>query len=341
MQDTEELRLEELHDAAFPQLLQLISGYQMARALLAANELSLVDLLQDGPRSSDDLAEATDTHPPSMHRFLRALTSLELFTEQNGLYDLGPLAPALRNAATALIGLESYQAWGEIPYSLRTGNPAFERVHGKQFYEWVGEDPDRTKRFDDAMIAFSRAWIPAVMEAYDFGGINTLADLGGGTGTFISTVLKTYPHMRGILFDQPHVVEHASSVLEAAGVANRCDAVGGSLLEGIPSGANSYSLCNVVADFGDEQVVAIFKNCYSAIAEGGKLLVVDWLMPSPDSPNHRDMAFFDLFFLVLQGGRMRTQAEHEELFVEAGFRLAKVIPTSSVFCVLEAVPTND
>ena len=319
-------------------LRQLLAGYQMSRALLAADELGLIDVLARGGATADELAHATATHGPSIHRLLRVLKSAEVVVEEDGRFSPGPLASGLRDLGTARLGIESYRAWAELAHTLRTGKPAFERVHGTGFYPYIAQDPERTIRFDDAMVAISRAWIPAVLAAYDFAGTRVLADVGGGRGTFLAAVLAAHPAMRGILFDQPHVVAHAKAVLAAAHVRERCEIVGGSFLDSVPSGADTYALSNMLADWDDTSAVKIFKNVRQALTGAGRLLLVDRIFPAPDDPSYELVALLDLWFLVVEGGRIRTQEEFERLLAEAGFAIVRVVRTQSELAVIEASP---
>jgi hypothetical protein len=320
-------------------LRQLLAGYQVSRALLAVDELGLVKSLEQGAKSADEVARATGTHAPSVHRLLRALASVGVVTEQDGQFSLGPLAPGLRELGTARLGLESYRAWGEFAHTLRTGAPAFDRVYGKCFYEYIGEDPVRAARWDEAMVAISQSWIPAVLAAYDFPGTGTLADIGGGRGTFVASVLAAYPAMRGILFDQPHVVASAGPLLAAAGVTERCQVVAGSFFDAVPAGADTYTLCNAISDWDDEVGSRILQNVRRALPDDGRILVIDRVFPSPDDPSHALVAFLDLWFLVMEGGRIRTRTEYERLLARAGFGTVRVVPMASEFSVIEAMPT--
>jgi hypothetical protein len=315
---------------------QLILGYQAARALLAADELGLVELLGDGVKTAEELAQATDCDAPSLYRLLRALATIDLVAEDgDGRFTAGPLAPGLRDAAR--IGVESYRAWAELPHSLRTGEPAFDQVHGKSFYAYLAEDPARAGRFDAALAAVSRDWAPAVFEVYDFSAAGTVADIGGGRGSFLAELLRAHPHCRGILFDQPQVVEHAGPILAAAGVAERCRLAGGSFFESVPSGAEVYTLCNLLTDWDDGRATEILGACRRAMADDGRVLVIDRILPPPGHPDRRALAFLDLFFLVLEGGRIRSREEFEGLLAGAGFRTTRVLATASTFSVIEGV----
>jgi hypothetical protein len=322
-------------------LRQLLAGYQVSRALLAADELGLIDILQQGGASAEELAQATGTHGPSIYRLLRALSSVDVVTERDGRFSPGPLALGLRDLGTARLGLESYRAWAELVHTLRTGTPAFDHVYGTGFYEYIGQDSARTRRFNDAMVEISRGWITAVLAAYDFAGTSVLADLGGGRGTFLASALAIHPTMRGILFDLPHVVVHAEPVLTTAGVIERCQVVGGSFLDAVPAGADTYALSNMLADWDDEAALKILKNVRRALPSEGKLLVIERIFPtSGDSPDPL-IAFLDLWFLVIEGGRIRTRKEHERLLGESGYVIARVVTTKSELAVIEAKPGRD
>jgi hypothetical protein len=309
---------------------QLVTGYQAARALLAADELGVVGLLEKGSKSAEELARVTGMHAPSLYRFLRALGTIDLVEEDSdGQFSLGPLAGGLRDAAR--IGVESYRAWAELPFSLRTGKPAFSEVYGKPFYDYLSEDEARAARFDSALAAVSHDWAPAVLSAYDFDAFATVADIGGGRGTFLTTLLEAC-----VLFDMPQVVEHAGPILEGAGVAERCRCVGGSFFEAVPEGADAYTLCNLLTDWADEHAIAILKSCARAMAPQARLLVIDRVLPPPGDPNRRAMAFLDLFFLVLEGGSIRTSDDFTQILAAAGLEVSRVIPTSTTFSIVEA-----
>ena len=313
---------------------QLVTGYQAARALLAAHELGVVELLESDSKSAEELARATRTHAPSLYRFLRALSTVDLLEEDSeGRFSLGPLASGLRDAAR--VGVESYRAWAELPFSLRTGQPAFPEVFGKPFYDYLSEDEARAAHFDSALAAVSRDWTPAVLEAYDFGVFGTVADIGGGRGTFLATLLEAYPTMKGALFDMPQVVEHAGPILEAAGVAERCRCVGGSFFESVPRGADAYTLCNLLTDWGDEHATAILKSCKRAMPPHAKVLVIDRVLPPSGDPNREAMAFLDLFFLVLEGGSIRTSDDFTRILAAAELEVSSVIPTATTFSIIE------
>lgn len=314
---------------------QLVTGYQVARALLAADEIGLLDHLQGLPKTIDDLAEQTGTHGPTLARFVRALAAIDLVSlDHDGRVSRGPLADGLRDAAR--IGVENYRAWSELPYTLRTGKPAFDEVFGQGFYRYLEAEPKKAERFNSALAAVSRGWISGVLKAVDFSDDQTVADIGGGHGTFIAEVLKSHSHLQGILVDQAQVLSCAEAVLTAEGVQERCRLEAANFLEAVPRGANTSTLCNLLTDWDDENAYLILKNCRAAMQNRGRIVVVDRVLPPSDDPNHRSIAFLDMFFLVMEGGRIRTHDEFEKLFEVAGFDLIRTAPVGGGFQVLEA-----
>lgn len=313
---------------------QLVTGYQVARALLAADEIGLLDHLQGEPKSVSELAEATGTHGPTLARFVRALAAVELLAvDSDGRVLRGLLAEGLREAAR--IGVENYRAWCELPYTLRTGKPAFDQVFGQGFYEYLDGEPKKAERFNAALAAVSKGWIPGVLTAVDFTGDKTVADIGGGHGTFLAELLKTHTHLEGILIDQAAVLSHADAVLTAEGVKDRCRLETANFLESLPQGANVSMLCNLLTDWDDDHASLILQNCRASMEDGGRIVVVDRVLPPSDEPAHRSAAFLDLFFLVMEGGRIRTLEEFVRIFESAGFRLVRSVPVGDGFHALE------
>jgi SAM-dependent methyltransferase len=312
---------------------QLVTGYQAARALLAADEINLLHHLQAGPKQVSELAMATKTHEPTLFRFLRALATIDLVIVKGRQVSKGPLADGLRDAAR--IGVENYRVWNELPYTLSTGNPAFEKVFGREFYEYLENEPEKAERFNTSLAAVSMGWISSVLDAVDFTGSNVVADIGGGHGTFLVELLKANLHLQGILIDQAVVLSRAKAVVESAGVQDRCRMESANFLKTLPDGADLCSLCNLLVDWDDTNANLILRNCHAAMGDGGRILVVDRVLPPTDDPGHRSAAFLDLFFLLMEGGRIRTQEEYEGLFEAAGFHLIRTFPVGGGFYVLE------
>jgi hypothetical protein len=325
-----------LHD----QLAHLLSGYWYTQTIYVAAKLSIAEFLKDGPRSVQQLAEATGTNPRALYRLLRALASMGIFAEEESGFSLTPLAeclldPSMKAMAT-MRGESQYRAWGELFYSVQTGRPAFEKVYGQPIFDYFTERPETGKLFDQAMTGVHGRETEAMLEAYDFTGIKTLADIGGGNGSVLTAVLQKYSAIKGILFDLPGVVERAKANLQAAGLEDRCQVVAGNIFEAVPAGADAYLMRHIIHDWDDDKSLTILRNCRKAMGMDGKLLVVEGIVPPGNEPSVSK--FFDLAMMVLPGGMERTEVECRELFEASGFRLTRIVPTRTWVSVLEATP---
>lgn len=329
--------------SAASQLDQLITGYWVSQAIYAAAKFGIADFLQEHGRPVAELATATSTNEDALYRLLRALASVGIFAEGPPRhFSLTPLAeplcsdvPGSKRALALMSGDEQFQAWAEIAYSVQTGKTAFDKVFGKPIFDYLGEHPDKAKVFDAAMVGIHGRESAAILDAYDFAGTKVLADIGGGNGSQLSAVLQRYPHMTGILFDLPHVIERAAPGLAAAGLADRCQLVGGSFFEQVPAGADAYFMRHIIHDWDEEKCLTILRCCHQALPAHGKLLVVESVIPAGNEPFGGK--FLDLVMLLIPGGKERTAAEYRDLFQRGGFELRRIVPTGTEVSILEAV----
>lgn len=323
-------------------LMQMLFGAQMQRSVCLAARLGVPDLLADGAQTAEELAAKTDTHAPSLYRLLRTLASIGLFTENaEKKFELTPISTLLRGDApnsvrdfAVMMGEDwLWQAWGELPYSIQTGGVAHEKAQGMGSFEFFQKNAEAGKVFNAAMTNFTRAIVPAFVKAYDFSSINRLVDVAGGHGLLLAGVLKANPHLRGVLFDLPFVIEGASHLLEHEGISDRVELVSGSFFESVPAGADAYMMKHIIHDWDDESSIKILKNIRSAMSEDGKVLIVEMVVPEGNDP-HPSKAL-DVLMLVMEGGKERTKDEYEKLLGASGFRLTRVIPTKSPYSVVE------
>lgn len=325
-------------------MMRMLSGYWVAQSLHVAAQLGLADLVKNGPRAVADLATATGTHTRSLHRLLRTLASVGVFAEDaQGRFGLTPLAECLRSdrpgsqySVALMMGEEHYRAWGDLLYSVQTGRPAFDRLYGQPIFPYLASNPRAARIFDDAMTGVHGAETADMLDAYDFSGLGTLVDVGGGNGSVLIATLQRNPNLRGILFDRADVVERAKANLDAAGLGGRCAAASGNFFEAVPPGGDAYFMRHIIHDWDDEQSLTILRNCRKAVPASGKLLLVEAVIPPGNEPFFGKL--MDLNMLVIPGGLERTEAEYRELFSAAGFRLARIVPTRSWVSVIEAVP---
>jgi ubiquinone/menaquinone biosynthesis C-methylase UbiE len=330
-----------------PQLavLQMASGYWVSRSIYVAAKLRIADLLKDSPKSCDELATATGTNAPSLYRVLRALASLGVFAETElNHFTLTPLATCLQSdtpnsvrARVIMLGEEQYRAWGELMHSVQTGGSSFEHIYGMNLFEYLAQNPESAKIFDESMTNLSVIQSAAIAASYDFSSIQTLVDVAGGQGLLIASILKSNPTLKGVLFDQPHVIERAKRFLEAEGVLERCQLAAGNFFESVPEGGDAYILKYIIHDWDDERAIAILKQCHKVMPANGKILVAEQVIPPGNEPFRGK--FLDLNMLVMTpGGRERTEAEYRALFEKAGFKLTRIVPTQDEMSIIEGIP---
>ena len=259
-------------------LFRMITGYYVSRAIHVVAKLGIADLLADGARGHDDLAKATGTHAPSLNRVLRLLASAGVFTEEeDGSFALTPIGACLRSgvpgsmrAAALLFGGITQQAWGDLLYSVETGEPAFRRVFGMDPFDYMAEHPDEAANFDAAMADFTKHIAIAVAAAYDFSPFRRIVDVGGGNGALLAGILKANPTLTGVLFDLPEVADRATAPMRELGLADRCEIVGGDFFKAVPAGGDAYLLKHVIHDWNDDRATAILRNCRRAMGADGQ-----------------------------------------------------------------------
>jgi|tagenome__1003787_1003787.scaffolds.fasta_scaffold20890630_2 hypothetical protein len=329
----------------YSDIMRLLTGYRISQAIHVAATLGVADLLKDGPRTTDALAASTNTDPRTLYRLLRALAAAGVFHEETGRqFSLAPMGEYLRMDAPHSVGPFAafiarpyvWEPWGQLLHSVRTGKNAFHHVHGVSSWDYQLQHPEEGAIFARGMTGFSIGNIEAIVRAYDFSSFACIVDVGGGEGTQLAAILARHPAMRGILFDQPETVTRAQHVLAAAGVNERCDAVGGSFFETVPGGGDAYLLKFILHDWDDAASLAILRNCRKACGPKAKLLVVEQLIASPNEGLATKLT--DLQMLVGPGGEERTEGEFATLFAAAGFRLEKTIVATTGVNILECQP---
>jgi SAM-dependent methyltransferase len=331
--------------AAAAAVLRMIQGLHVSRAVYLAAELGIADRLADGPVSAADLARATQAHEPSLHRVLRLLASLGVLTEDEpGRFGLTLLGERLRTGVPASVrswalltdAVGGIPAFGRILDTVRTGTDGVRLAHGTDLFEFLARHPENSARFDAAMSERTAAYAPGVAACGGFARMRTVVDVGGGRGTLLAAVLRRHERLRGILVETPAVVAGAAAALRAAGLADRCAVVAGDFFAGVPAGADGYLLANVLHDWDDDRSVRILAQCRRAMAPGGRVLIVERLIPD-DPAQAAPTLLSDLNMLVITGGRERTNAEYGGLLAAAGLRLGAVRPVAFPYGVIEGL----
>lgn len=336
-------------DSAPPATLwSLITGYMPARVVHVAAELGIADLLATEAKTADVLARETDTAPVPLHRLLRALASIGLVEELEAarfrLTTAGEqlrsnVPGSMRNIAMMFGGERAWRSWGELLHSVKTGESGTRRVYGVGTFEYLTANPDAAVIFNAAMAENTRRITELLVSTYDFSQFQNVVDVGGGNGTLMAAILAVNAGIRGAVFDLPSGIAQAPQNLDAAGVAERCEAIAGDFFRSVPEGADAYILKYVIHDWDDAQSVAILTNCRKAMLQTSKVLLIERVMPERTlaTPMHQRIVMADMNMLAMPGGQERTEQEYRNLFAASGLSLERIItlPESEI-SVIEA-----
>jgi hypothetical protein len=324
--------------APHQQMLAITAGFWQSRALAVAAELDLADLLAAGPLHIDVLASRTKTHAPSLFRLLRALESLEIFAQISPMvFANTPSSECLRKnvpntqwawvRAQLSVGGGVYEGWSGLGGSIRTGETAFDQVLGCSFWEFYRRSPETGTIFNEAMRVIGKHNSPQIAKSYDWSRFPVIADIGGGIGGLLVDILGVYPSCRGILFDEPKVVQQSIS-------HDRLELIGGDFFQSVPAGADAYILRWIIHDWSEAEAVTLLGKVREAMKSGARLILVEELIP--ETPDLVPGKWIDLLMLAITGGRERTEREYRDLLSAAGFELEEIIPTDGPLSILIA-----
>ena len=315
-------------------------GNVVAQAVYAAAKLGLADLLETGPKSVEELARASGAHAPSLARLLRALTSLEVFVEEEatGRFALNPLGTTLLSGkpgsvrdAVLMAGDPVFnRPCGEMTHAIVTGQPAFEHVFGARFFDYLARHPE-------SAAVFSEMENGPIAAAYDFSAFARVIDVGGGRGGFLAAILRAHPDVRGALYDLPRVVKEAT-LLDAPDLQARTSRLGGDFLQSVPALFDAYVLKRVLHDWDDDTCIAILRRCREGLPASGRVVAIDAVLRPANEPDPSKVS--DLLMMILCPGRERTEAEFSAIFSAAGLRLTRVIPTPTPLSIVEGAPAE-
>jgi len=323
------------------QLMKFIVGKWISKPIYVAAELGIADMLAEGPKSIEELAQTSQSHAPSLYRMMRALASVGIFFETEGKrFELTPMAEYLKTGAMRSIALLfnsdwSDKAWGYFMDSVKTGVTAFEKAHGMPVSDWLEINPRAAEVFNEANAVKAANSHRAIVDVYDFSGINKLTDVGGGLGALMAEILIANPLMKGIVADIPSVIQKAKKIIQSRGLEDRCEAVECDFFKEIPAGSDGYLMSHVLHDWSDEQCKIILKNCHKVMKPESILLVVEMVVPHGNQPSIAKL--LDLEMLVTTGGRERTEKEFKTLLESSGFKLSRTIATKESICIIEGL----
>lgn len=326
--------------------MQLATGYWGTRVINAALRLELLESLAQGSRPAEEVASERTCHAESVLRLLRGCAALGLVREGPvGVFSLTELGQpllashprSLRDAACMVCDPGHYNSWTELEHTVRTGEPAYKKALGvDNVFDYFARQPEESEQFNRAMASFTRAFIGALRQAYDFTPYGLIADVGGGHGQFLGAVLQCAPQSRGILFDLEPVLSGADEELQRLGVQDRVTRVSGSFFQSAPAGADLYLLKHILHDWTDEQCGQILGSLATAMPTGSKLLIAEMLLPEPPEVIPQ-AALMDLNMMVMTGGRERTGRQYAALIEAAGLHFERIVAVEGPYQLVEAV----
>jgi O-methyltransferase domain len=306
----------------------LYGGVVIGPMLSVAAELGLADLVADSPKSVDELAKTTGSDSSALYRVLSALASLSVFAEvepkvfrANGLSDTlrTGVEGSLRDLAILYGHRATVVAGSELLLSIKSGRPAFNELHGTDWYSYVAEHPEVGLAFNRAMGGVARQMNEAALRAFDFSGAEFVIDVGGGAAYLVEMLLKSYGDVRAAVYDRPAVVEAASGRLRGSEVAERVQFLPGDFFEGVPAGADIYMLSRILHDWNDREALSILKNVRKAMGESSRLLILDAVLPEQLNVPHYGK-LVDVILLSRYTGLERKESDVARLLADAGLR---------------------
>jgi predicted transcriptional regulator len=325
-------------------IMQLGTGYMATAALYSVTKLGIPDILKSGAKPASEIAKACDANEDAVYRVMRALASTGLFTETTprtfaltpeGELLLSDRPDSQRSMVLWLGNKMHFDTYPELPYAMKTGNTVTEKVYGESCFGYFEKNPKVSKVFNEAMTGFSQMFAPAVLDAYDFSWLNgkTLADVGGGHGFVLTSILKKYPEIRGVLADLEHVLAGAPEMIRKAGVESRCSTHDCDFFQSVPP-ADAYVMKHIIHDWNDEKATTILRNCGRAGIGKTRVILMESVVAPGNEPHFAK--WLDIEMLLLPGGKERTEAEFAKLFEGAGFKLTRIVPTKGALSVVEA-----
>jgi hypothetical protein len=327
-------------------MVQLLFGFQLSQALFTVAELNIATALLDGPLSIDQLAAATKTDAGALRRLVRSLAPVGVFRQPDtDTVEITPFgatladgpADSVRGAARFLMHTH-YAPFGELANTVRTGESGGTRYFDQPFFEWVAADPRLVELQNGCFADLTRALRASIFDSYRLPAGATVADIGGSDGALLSRLIADEPDRWGIVFDVPEVVSAAREVLSAHGLSDRVEIVAGSFFEAVPT-ADVYVLSNILHDWDEASCARILENVRKAATPGARLVIAEAVVPAGDGSHFAKDT--DLTMLAIHTGRERTAEEYEVLLATAGFSVDRIVPTPSVFSIIEATLNQD
>ena len=320
---------------------RMIVSKWLERPLLLCCKLGIPDLIAADEISIEQISSQTDTHQGSLYRLMRALASEGIFEETgNKVFKNTELSNLLKSSALGQMAVFMgsgwhNKAWDQLEHSIRTGETAFNHVYGEPLFDWLEKNPIASAVFNNAMTGGASFKRKVIADSYDFSGIETIVDVGGGHGALLVSILEKHPELKGIVFDLPEVTKGANEIIESSGLSDRIEVISGNFFKEVPAG-DCHIMSHIIHDWDDESCITILKNCRKTQKENGKSLVCECVVPEGNTPAMAKLMDLEML-VVTPGGRERTEKEFRTLFEKSGYELGKIVDTPAEMKIIEAV----
>ncbi len=324
----------------------MLHGLHFSTCISCLAQLGIPDLVETGPKSAEELAAQVDVQPQALYRLMRATASIGVLAEgPDGKFSETPLSAVLRSNARpsarnlAMMGAREWnmRGWERLEYTVRTGKTALDDVYGMPTFAYLSSHPAEARIFNDTMTGLSMLDSPAIAEAYSFDGVRSIVDVGGGHGLLLANILERNPHLRGTLYEVPHVIEGARNG-PLLPVMDRCTLTPGNMFTSVPGGADVYIMKHIIHDWPDDVCVKILSSCRQGVNPGGKLLVADSVIQPGNEFSFGKI--MDIQMMIFPGGRERTEEQFRELLAASGWHLNRIIPTAAPESIVEGLPAR-
>lgn len=330
------------------QLRAMIGAYWQPHAICAAARLGLADALGDTSQDAATLAEAIRADTGNLERFLRALASIGIVTDNgDATYALTEMGQRLRadhpeslRGMALHVGTQLSPSFAELQQCVASGRPPEGIAYGTQGFADLNEDAQAAAIFNQAMVDSSRRFAAEAVHAYDVSGFASFADIGGGHGMVLAELLKAAPDATGFVLDLPHAEEGAKKLFAEQGLEARAEFVGGSFFEPITRAAECYMLKYILHDWDDDHARQIIRRVGAAAREhGSSVLLIERILPEQVEArgDHANAMYGDMT-MMLWNGRERTKAQFGQLLAEGDLILTRTAALSDNHFVIEARP---
>jgi hypothetical protein len=279
------------------------------------NRINLCEILNLNPEKFDLLVESLIEMD-----FVKNDASILYLTEKSELLtDESP--DSLKYACINWSGVH-LDAWQNLEYTIKTGQPSFNKLHGMGFFDYLIQNPDELHKYHLAMNEYARDDYKNLPEIIDFSGHKTIVDVGGGYGALVHIIKKSYPGINCVLFDLPEVLRNVET--------QQITKISGSFFDGLPNEGDAIILSRVIHDWNDESAKTIINNCYNALPIGGKVYLIENCTDKAEC----DFSLLSLNMSVMCDSFERTSDQYKRLFSQNEFSFQGEIKLNQLQTIL-------